>query len=52
MKKYNIEIDGDTPIVYNRLNMELRQIVKGLKKDQLEQNEYDNWMMKAEIKNG
>jgi len=52
MKKYNIEIEGDTPIVYNRLNMELRQIIKGLKKDQLEQNEYDNWMMKAEINNG
>lgn len=52
MKKYEVEIEGITPVVWNRQNMELREIIKGLKKDELEENEYKNWKMKAEINNG
>ena len=52
MKTYEIEIEGITPLVYNRQNMKLREIIKGLKKDELEENEYKNWKMKAEINNG
>jgi len=52
MKKYEIEIKGITPLVWNRQKMELRNIIKGLKKDQLEENELKNWKMKAETNNG
>jgi hypothetical protein len=52
MKKYEIEIEGITPVVWNRQKMELREIIKGLKKDQLEENELKNWKMKAETNNG
>lgn len=47
-----IEIKGITPVVYNRQKMELRNIIKELKKDQLEENELKNWKLKAEIING
>jgi len=52
MKKYEIKINGITPLVWNRQNMELRNIIKKLKKDELEENEFKNWQMKAEISNG
>lgn len=52
MKKYEIEIEGMTPLVWNRQKMELREIIKNLKKDELEENEFKNWMMKAETNNG
>lgn len=52
MKKYEIEIKGITPLVWNRQKMEIRDIIKGLKKDQLEENELKNWRMKAETSNG
>lgn len=52
MKKYEIEIEGITPLVWNRQKMELREIIKNLKKDELEENELKNWKMKAETNNG
>ena len=52
MKKYKVEIEGFTPVVYNRQTIELWKLIKALKKDQLEENEYKNWMMKAEVNNG
>lgn len=52
MKRYNVEIKGITPLIWNRQKMKLREILKGLKKDQLEENEFKNWLMKAEINNG
>lgn len=52
MKKYEINIEGITPLVWNRLKKEIRDITKGLKKDELEENELKNWKMKAEVKNG
>ena len=52
MKKYKIDIKGITPLVWNRQKMELRDLIKGLKKDQLEENEKKNWLMKAETSNG
>ncbi len=52
MKKYKIEINGITPLVWNRQKMELRSLIKNLKKDQLEENELKNWKMKAEVNNG
>lgn len=52
MKKYNVEIKGITPVVWNRQTMELRNLIKKLKKDELEENELKNWMMKAETNNG
>lgn len=52
MKKYNIEIEGITPLVWNRLKKEIMDLQKELKKDQLEENELNNWMMKAETNNG
>lgn len=39
-------------MVWNRQTMELRNIIKELKKDELEENELKNWKMKAEISNG
>ena len=52
MKKYEVEIEGITPLVWNRLKKEILDIHKKLKKDELEENELNNWKMKAEIKNG
>lgn len=52
MKKYEISIEGITPVVWNRLKKEIIDRNKKLKKDQLEGNELDNWKLKAEIKNG
>jgi hypothetical protein len=52
MKKYLVEGIGVTPLVYNRQKMELRNLIKELKKDELEENELKNWKMKAEIKKG
>ena len=52
MKVYKIEIKGVTPMVYNRQKIEIRNMIKGLKKDQLEENELKNWKMKAETNNG
>ena len=52
MKTYEIKIKGITPLVWNRQKMELRDMIKKLKKDELEDNELKNWKMKAEINNG
>jgi len=52
MKKYEVEIKGITPLVWNRQKMELRNLIKELKKDELEENELKNWKMKAETSNG
>lgn len=52
MKRYEIEIEGITPVVWNRLKKEIMDIHKELKKDELEENERTNWKMKAETKNG
>ncbi len=52
MKKYNVEIEGITPLVWNRLKKEIIDRNKELKKDELEENELNNWKVKAEIKNG
>jgi hypothetical protein len=52
MKTYKIDIEGITPLVWNRQKMELRDMIKTLKKDQLEENELNNWKMKAETNNG
>lgn len=52
MKKYEVKIKGITPVVWNRQKMELRDIMKKLKKDEMEENELKNWKMKAEINNG
>jgi len=52
MKKYNIKIEGITPLVWNRLKKDLMDLQKSLKKDELEENELTNWEMKAEISNG
>lgn len=49
-KRYKIKIKGITPLVWNRLTTELRELTKSLKKDELEENELRNWMMKAEVK--
>jgi len=52
MKTYEVEIKGITPLVWNRQKMELRETIKNLKKDQLEENELNNWKIKAELSNG
>jgi len=52
MKKWKINIEGTTPLVWNRQKMELRDLIKSLKKDELEENELNNWIMKAETNNG
>ena len=51
-KRYKIKYKGLTPLVWNRLTKELMDLIKSLKKDELEENEMKNWLMKAEVKNG
>ena len=52
IRKYEVEIKGITPLVWNRQNMELREIIKKAKKDELDEIEKKYWLMKAEINNG
>lgn len=52
MKTYNVKIEGITPLVWNRMKKEIMDLHKGLKKDELQENEEKNWMMKAETNDG
>ena len=52
MKKFKVCIEGNTPVIYNRMKREIEQAKKLLKKDQMAEWEEKNWMEKAEINNG
>jgi hypothetical protein len=50
IKRYEIEIKGTTPVVYNRMKKEIEDEKKKLKKNELAEYEEKNWIKKAEIK--
>lgn len=54
MKKYQIEIQGIHPLIWNVMKRELQEEVKQLKRDQLGEWEEDrkNWVRKAEFDGG
>jgi len=52
LKIYKMKIRGITTLVWNRDKLEIRDLVKGLNKDELEEHEKKNWLMKAETNNG
>jgi hypothetical protein len=52
MKKYEVTIEGFTPLIYNRMKREFEVEKKVLKKDQLADWEAANWRRKAEYDEG
>ncbi len=54
MKKYRIEAEGITPVIWNRMRRELLLELRAIKKDELEEWETDrkNWIRKAEFVDG
>ncbi len=52
MKKYEIKLKSNTPIVWDRMKKEIEEEKKKLKKDQLSEYEEKNWLKKAELNNG
>jgi len=51
MKQFKIEVEGSTPLIWNRMKPELMEIMSNAKKSELDELEKKNWKMKAEIKN-
>lgn len=52
IKRYEIKIVGETPIIYSRMKKENEDEKKKLKKDELNEWEENNWLKKAEVNNG
>ena len=48
MKKYEIEIESTTAIIWNRMRKEIEDEKKKLKKNELAEYEEKNWIQKAE----
>jgi len=48
MKKYIIGLKGNSPLVFNTLQKELQEEIKGVKKNELSEWEQNNWKRKAE----
>ena len=49
IKKYEIKIDGETPVIFNRMKKENEDEKKKLRKDELSEWEEKNWLKKAEF---
>lgn len=49
MKKYEIEINGTTPIIWNRMKKEIEDLKKKAKKNELAEFEEHHWIDKAEF---
>lgn len=52
MKKYEIKLIGNAPIIYNRMKKEVEDEKKKLKKNEILEWEEQNWAKKAEINDG
>ena len=52
IKKYEIKIIGNSPVIYNRMKKEIEDEKKKLKKNEMLEWEENNWLEKAETNNG
>jgi len=52
IKKYEIKIVSETPVIWNRMKKENEDGKKKIKKDELNEWEEKNWLEKAEINDG
>lgn len=52
IKRYDVELKGTTPIIWNRMKKEIEDEKKKLKKTELSEYEEKNWIKKAELYDG
>lgn len=52
IKKYEIKLIGNAPVIYNRMKKEVEDEKKKLKKNEILEWEETQWIKKAEVNNG